>query len=143
MRSNDALAQRHVVLDGEDITADAETAFNIVGRRGMIKHLSALRPVVTASGTVTAAIAAQFDYARTSTGTPASILAQSEVWEAISDAWEDWDTPWGNADETTDGTWFMANGHGYAAGVRFVAVADGSLRWESTGLQAYEGGGWI
>lgn len=129
--------------NGSTITADAQTAFNVVGKRGQIKYMSALRPVVTASGTVTAAIAAQFDYQAASVGTAASILASSELWESISDDWEDWTTPWGDAEETTQGTWFLADGHGYAAGARFVAVADGSLRWESTGLQAYEGSGWL
>lgn len=127
---------------GTSITADCETAFNVVGTRGQVKSVAALRPTVTASGTVTAAIAAQFDYKRTSTGTPQTILAESDTWEEIADAWEDWSTVWGNGNDTTAGKWFLARGHGYAMGVRFQIVADGTVRWESTGIQGTQGKGW-
>lgn len=129
--------------NGASRTGDAETAFNLVGTRGRMKYAAALRPVVTASGTVTAAIAAQFDYRRSSTGSASAILSQSEPWELVGDAWEDWDTPWGDADDTTAGRWFVARGHGYAAGLRFaVGRDDGDVRWESTAIQASEGAGW-
>lgn len=129
--------------DGEEIESDAQTAFNVVGKRGKIKHLSALRPVVTASGSVSAAAVAQFDYRATSVGDPSAILTQSLTWEEDDELWEVDSIAWGDEDETTDGTWFLADGHGYAASVRLVMSVNGSARWESTALQVYEGSGWL
>lgn len=129
--------------NGTAISADAQTAFNVVGKRGRIKHLSALRPVVTASGSVSAAAAAQFDYRAALVGTPEAILAQSLNWEDDDELWEVDSIAWGDEDESTDGMWFLGEGHGYAASVRLAFSANGSARWESTALQVYEGAGWL
>lgn len=115
--------------NGADIRADARTAFTYFNRRGQIKQMSMIRPMVTVDGSLYAAIAVNMDFEDVApTAVPTFTSDEGEEWD---DA--EWDVASWGVGATVNKDWQSVTGLGYAAALRMKVVANnGSISWQAT-----------
>jgi hypothetical protein len=123
--------------DGEDITTNANDAFVYPSQAQNTNTYLAIRPKMTASGTITGLIGVDTDFViRTLTG------ATVPLFDDISTT--PWGSPWGSSwGAATEGEpqWFSIVGHGKAVSVRLRATGQASdLKWYATDVLMKPGG---
>ena len=125
-----------------NIAGDAETAYSYFDARGILKRVSALRPVFAGTGSVSVSIAPQFDFQRRGIpSTELTLIEAGSTWENITPNWEDWGTDWEEALSSVVAKWIASTGVGYAIGARLrVSTAD-DIEWHSLTYQLEPGQG--
>ena len=128
---------------GSDITADVETAFDYMDSPGILKHVTALGPVLGGSGDLAMSLSVQADFQESTSQSLSYTLttgaASEELWEDITDLWEASTIEFVAADRVAR-KWFSAKGNGYAIGIRMKVTGQQSANWFSTNYMMSPGG---
>lgn len=114
--------------NGDDIEADAKTAFTYFNRRGQLKRFSMTRPILTVDGSLYVAMTVNVDFEDDQpTAVPSFTPDEGEEWDE-----SEWDVAsWGTGSQINK-AWQSVTGLGYAAAMRMRVVAqNGSISWQS------------
>ena len=120
---------------GEEINADAQTAWNYFGNRGALKRWTAVRPVMVAPD-LSIALGTDFDEILT----PSTSIITTEVSGGLWDEAE-WDDGEWSSTPNPETRWRSTRGIGYCSSLRVVASTDDEqIRWLSTSYTMESGG---
>lgn len=118
------------------ITARCRQAYNYLGRRGNLKHMKLMRPIISSDGDYDLIIGADFDYR------PTNPVLSRHVTGGSGDPWgtSAWDAAW-SGPAVTSLHWYGVNGVGHAVAPYLATVTNGtSLEWSASDA-VYENGG--
>lgn len=124
---------------GAYITGEVKTAFQYFGEVGRLKQMKMVRPVITTSGKMSAAIGIDMDFSDARpTAVPTFSGTSGVAWNSVL-----WNTAaWGDV-STIKKDWQSMNGLGYAAALHMIIVNNTSVvQWQSVDY-TYEMGGVI
>jgi hypothetical protein len=123
--------------EGEDITANANDAFVYPNQAQNTNVFTAIRPKMTASGTITGVIGVDTDFViRTLSGSVVPLFEDV----SLTPWGSEWGSPWG-AQSDGEPQWFSCTGQGKAVSVRIRATGQASdLKWYATDLLMKPGG---
>ncbi len=100
--------------DAAPITADVQTAFTYLGRRGQLKQFGLLRPLLRATQTLRPSVELLVDFEnRIPASVPTTVIDQASLWDVAQ-----WDTALWSSDLNVRRDWTGCGGIGSAASVR-------------------------
>ncbi len=118
---------------GQIMRADMQTAFNYFSQRGIQKHWTMCRPLLTTDQSIQPGIAFNVDFQENAPiFVPTSVTNPQAQWDVA-----EWDVDAWGGDIVTRGDWTTVSGVGYCASIRMVA----DLRHPSAGTPAVWGVG--
>jgi len=122
---------------GAAISGTAQQAFSYFGLKGVLKSFGMCRPIFTATGSLSVALALSIDEnLAVPSGTVPTNTGNLALWNTSP-----WNvTGWGDATILTK-NWIGVAGIGYSAGLQLqVAALDVTLQWQSTDFMFQRGG---
>lgn len=120
-----------------NIQAEVQQAWSKLGSRG-IMHVSAIRPLIAADGTISIGRGVGYDFAGVNVAESASVASGGSPWDT-----SDWDVSDWSPEESVNATWLpTGGGQGRFASLRLrIATKNQAVKWYSTDMLVERGHG--
>ncbi len=120
-----------------NIAAEVQQAWTRLNGPGL-KHVTAVRPIVSADGTISIGRGVGYDFAGVNVAESASVASAGSPWDT-----SDWDTSDWSPEESVSATWLpVGGGQGRFASLRLrVATKNQTVKWYATDMLVERGHG--
>ena len=125
---------------GSAIRAEARQAFNNMGAPAQQKRVTAVRPYLNSTGTLSYSVGFDVDFTRrTLQASLQTIESDGTPWEEQNILWENWDEAWGTGAGPI-AQWFSFGVLGRWLSLHMLASSSVAVRWYSTDILGIPGG---
>ena len=122
------------------IRAEARMAFNNFGVPGQQKRVTAVRPYLSAAGTLSYSVGFDVDFTRRALEASLhTVQSDGTPWEEESVLWESWDVPWGTGGGSIS-QWVSFGVMGRWLSLHMLASTSIAVEWFSTDILGIPGG---